>query len=250
MKLTFLFCSITVALSACISMTLADPTTSQSAAVKIVIVGDSTVCNYPAKRPDRGWGMFIEERFKPGTVQVVNLAAAGRSTKTFIEEGRWGKALDEKPQYILIQFAHNDSHDPKNHEATNAATDYKANLRRYIDETRAIGATPILVTPMVRRDFDTDGKIREGQPTGNLRAYADAMKEVGIEKKAPVTDLYTSSKALAEKIGPEASGKMANKKGDITHFNQTGARAMADLVMGELPTVAPALGELLAAKSR
>ena len=66
--------------------------------------------------------------------------------------------------------------------------------------------------------------------------YADAMKEVGSEKKAAVIDLYTSSKELVEKLGPAESEKLANKKGDPTHFNERGARAMADLVMQELPT--------------
>src|ERR1700691_5527421 len=79
------------------------------APVHIVIIGDSTVCNYPADRPERGWGMYIQERFKEGAVTVTNLAAAGRSTKTFITEGRWKQALDQKPDYVLIQFGHNDS---------------------------------------------------------------------------------------------------------------------------------------------
>jgi lysophospholipase L1-like esterase len=208
--------------------------------VRIVLIGDSTVCNYPATRPDRGWGQFIEERFKEGTVTVINLAAGGRSTKTFIGEGRWEKALQEKPDYVLIQFGHNDSHAPEKPESTNAATDYKEYLRRYIDESRTIGATPILVTPMVRRSFDAEGKI-----TGNLLPYAQAMKEVGSEEKVAVIDLYTASKALAEKLGPEASAEMANKPGDATHFNEKGARAMADLVMKELPTAEPKLKEYL-----
>lgn len=214
--------------------------------LRIVIIGDSTVCNYPATRPDRGWGMFIEEYFKPGTVKVINLAAAGRSTKTFIQEGRWQKALAEKPDYVLIQFGHNDSHDPKLPEATDAATDYKDYLRRYIDDSRAISATPILVTPMVRRTFDAEGKINSlPPPNRDLGSYANAMKEVGSEKKVPVIDLYTSSKELAEKLGPQESATMANKKGDPTHFNEKGARAMADLVMKELPTAEPKLKEYL-----
>lgn len=212
--------------------------------VRIVIIGDSTVCNYPATRPERGWGQFIEERFREGAVKVINLAAAGRSTKTFIKEGRWQKALAEKPDYVLIQFGHNDSHTPDKPEATDAATDYQDNLRRYIDESRAIGATPILVTPMVRRTFGADGKITE--PTDrSLLSYANAMKEVGTEKKAAVIDLHTSSQELAEKLGPETSAEMANKKGDNTHFNEKGARAMADLVMKELPTAVPKLTEHL-----
>lgn len=210
--------------------------------LRIVIVGDSTVCAYPATRPDRGWGQFIEEHFKDGALKVINLAASGRSTKTFIREGRWQKALEEKPDYILIQFGHNDSHAPEKPESTDAATEYKDNLRRYVDESRVIGATPILVTPMVRRVFDAQGKI-----SNSLVPYANAMKEVGREKKVAVIDLHHSSLALAEKLGPEASAEFANKKGDATHFNEKGARAMANLVMKELPTAEPKLKEYMKA---
>lgn len=206
------------------------------APLRIVIIGDSTVCEYPETSPSRGWGQFIHERFKDGEVKVINLAAAGRSAKTFIKEGRWQKALEEKPDYVLIQFGHNDSHGPEKPESTDAATDYKDFLRRYIDEARAAGATPILVTPMVRRIFTPDGGFDD-----NLIPYAAAMKDVGNEKHVPVIDLHTSSNALVQKLGPVASAEMANKKGDQTHFNEKGARAMADLVMHELPAAAPDL---------
>ncbi|MEO7932880.1 MAG: rhamnogalacturonan acetylesterase [Chthoniobacterales bacterium] len=213
----------------------------------LVIIGDSTVCNYPADRPDRGWGQFIEERFKDDTVKVINLAAPGRSTKTFIQEGRWQTALEEKPDYVLIQFGHNDSHAPGKPEATDAAKDYQDYLRRYIDESRAMGATPILVTPMVRRTFDDGGKITENQPPPNrsLLSYVNAMKEVGSERKVAVIDLHTSSQVLVEKLGPEASNQFANKSGDNTHFNEKGARAMADLVVKELPIAETRLKSLL-----
>ena len=210
--------------------------------VRIVLVGDSTVREYPADRPDRGWGQFVRERFKDGTVTVVNLAASGRSTKTFIEEGRWKKALAEKPDYVLIQFGHNDSHAPGRPESTDAATAYREYLRRYVDEARAVGATPILVTPMVRRTFDARGRI-----TGNLGPYADAMKAVGREKKAAVIDLHAASLALAERLGPEKSAEFANKPGDATHFNEKGARAMADLVLRALPLAEPKLKDYLKA---
>src|SRR5690606_15305746 len=118
--------------------------------------------------------------------------------KTFIQQGRWQKALDEKPDIVLIQFGHNDSHAPEKPESTNAATGYKAYLRRYVDDARAAGATPILVTPMIRRAFNAEGKIAEPPAEGNLLPYAEAMKEISAEKKVPLIDLYTSSKALAE----------------------------------------------------
>lgn len=204
--------------------------------LRVVIIGDSTVCDYPPTSPNRGWGQFIQERFREDDVKVINLAASGRSTKTFIKEGRWQKALDEKPDYVLIQFGHNDSHGPEKPESTNAATDYKEYLRRYVDEARAAGATPILVTPMVRRTFNADGKLRD-----DLSQYADAMKEVANEKKAVVIDLHASSKQLVEKLGPAASAEMVNKPGDFTHFNEKGARAMAGLVMKDLPAAEPKL---------
>ncbi len=204
--------------------------------IRIVLVGDSTVCEYPPTRPERGWGMYVEEYFKEGSVKVLNLAASGRSTKTFINEGRWKKALAEKPDYVLIQFGHNDSHAKDHPEATDAATDYKQFLLQYIEDSRAMGATPILVTPMVRRTFEADGKLKD-----ELQPYADAMKEVGAEKKVAVIDLHTSSKKLVEKLGPKAAVELANKEGDATHFNEKGARRMAELVMMELPTAEPKL---------
>jgi len=215
---------------------------SQPNPIRIVIIGDSTVCNYPAARPDRGWGQFIEAYFQDGSVTVINLAAAGRSSKTFIEEGRWKAALAEKPDYVLVQFGHNDSHAPDQPESTNPETDYKAYLREYVDDARTIRATPILVTPMVRRTFDAQGNL-----TDALLPYAGAMKEAGAEKNVPVIDLHASSLALVERLGPEASAEMANRPGDATHFNEKGARTMADLVMKELPVAAPRLAEFLKA---
>lgn len=208
--------------------------------LRMAIVGDSTVCAYPVDRLERGWGQFIEERFATGTVHVINLAASGRSTKTFINEGRWGKTLAEKPDVVLIQFGHNDSHAPGRPEATDAATTYRDFLRRYVDETRAIGATPVLVTPMVRRTFGPGGKL-----TDILQPYADAMRAIAAEKKAALVDLHATSKRLVEQLGPEKAAEMANKKGDGTHFNEKGARAMADLVMRELPAAVPQLKPLL-----
>lgn len=197
--------------------------------LRVVLVGDSTMCNYPTNGVQRGWGMFVRDYFDDG-VKVINLAKSGRSTKTFIKEGLWQKALDAKPNFVLIQFGHNDSHDPAKPEATDANTDYKTNLCRYIDESRAAGATPILITPMVRRTFTNDGKLYD-----SLQRYADAMKQVAEAKKVPVVDLHASSKKLVQSLGLNESMKMANKEGDFTHFNASGAQKMAELVMRELP---------------
>jgi lysophospholipase L1-like esterase len=204
-----------------------------AAPVRIVITGDSTVSEYPAEKPERGWGHYIQAYFQDG-VQVINLASPGRSTKTFTSSGLWKKALAQKPDFILIQFGHNDSHDPANPEATGADTDYPANLRQYIDEARAIGATPILVTPMQRRTaVDT------------LLPYVKAMKKVAAEKNAPLIDLHAASGKLYAQLGPEGGMQLANLPTDRTHFNEKGARAMAELVMKELPAADPRLAAQL-----
>ena len=207
--------------------------------ITVVLVGDSTVCNYPSNSVTRGWGEFIQPVFKDN-VRVVNLAASGRSTKTFIQEGRWEKALHQHPSFILIQFGHNDSHDKKRPEATDAATDYKDYLRRYVDDARRAGAKPVLVTPMHRRRFASDGKL-----TRELQPYVEAMKQIANEKKVPLIDLFAMSEDLFQKLGDAASGDLSCKPEDRTHFSAKGAQIMADLVAKTLPQVEPTVKPLL-----
>ncbi len=209
--------------------------TARAGQLTIVIIGDSTVCNYPAESPSRGWGQFIAERFSD-KVRVANHAASGRSTKTFIAEGRWKRALAEKPDFVLIQFGHNDSHGQAKPESTDAATDYRDFLRRYVDESHAENATPIFITPMHRRNFNDDGSLKD-----ILQPYADAMKAVAAEKKVAVIDLHTLSGALFRELGKDRCPELSNAPKDFTHFNEKGARAMAELVMKELPGTDPRL---------
>lgn len=197
--------------------------------LRLVICGDSTVAEYAAPANQRGWGQYIQDYYKD-SVRVFNLAKGGRSTKTFLNEGLWAKALALKPDIVLIQFGHNDSHDPKNPEATNAATDYSDYLRQFIDEARAAGATPILITPVQRRS-----------KVDSLLPYTEAMKKVAAEKHAPLLDLHASSGALYRELGPDGVAKLEAKGPDHTHFSEEGARAIAALVMKELPALDPRL---------
>ncbi len=224
---------------------MTDSALSADEVVILGIAGDSTVCNFPEDAALRGWGQMIGEYFQPGSVKVANLAKSGRSTSTFRSVGLWDQLLAAKPNYILIQFGHNDSHGPDRHgldrpESTDPATSYSENLRRYVEESRKAGAIPILVTPMVRRTFGRDGKLKDV-----LQVYADAMIAVGKETDAPVIDLHASSKKLVEGLGPKESAKMANKDGDRTHFNAKGARKMAELVIEGLPQANADLAKLL-----
>lgn len=218
----------------------------------LAMAGDSTMASYnPEKTPTRGWGQFFEEEFAPGTVRVQNFAISGRSTKTFIERGDWEKLLASHPDYVFIQFGHNDSHAVEKPESTDFATDYKANLVRFIKDVRAQGGKPILVTPMVRRTFEPEGKkIRESASGGRtLSRFAASVREVAAEHNVPLIDLYVSSLIWAERLGFEKSQEYASTEGDRTHFNDAGARAMGALVSTELPQVVPELGKLLQKKN-
>ena len=201
----------------------------------MAIIGDSTVCDYPENQVRRGWGQFIQG-YLDDSLRVFNFAKSGRSTKTFIKEKLWEQTLSVKPAYVLIQFGHNDSHAPEKPESTDANSDYCDYLRLYIDQSREIGAKPVLITPMYRRKFDKTGKLKD-----NLLPYANAMKKVAREKNVPLVDLNAASEKLYLKLGPEKVLQFANSPGDSTHFNEKGARAMAELVMSQLPLVEPSI---------
>jgi lysophospholipase L1-like esterase len=206
--------------------------------LRIVILGDSTVCDYPPQSAVRGWGQYLGEEFKE-PVKVRNLAASGRSTKTFIKEGRLTKALAERGDFALIQFGHNDSHAKGRPESTDAATNYKEYLRTYVDAFVQAGTVPILVTPMHRRTFK-DGKL-----TAELKPYAQAMQAVAAEKGVAVVDLYTRSGELFEQLGEVGSADFNSSANDRTHFSEKGARALARLVRDELKKVNVRLGQAL-----
>ena len=167
---------------------------------------------------------------------MINLARSGRSTKTFINEGLWAKTLQTRPHIVLIQFGHNDSHAADRPESTDAATDFRGYLRQYIDQARAAGGTPVLVTPVQRRTYSSNGKLNN-----SLLPYADAMKAVAAGRKVDVIDLNASSGRLYEQLGTAANEVVANAPTDRTHFNEQGARMMAHLVMQELTQVKPSL---------
>ena len=208
------------------------------------LVGDSTMADKPIDppNPERGWGQLFPQLFKE-PARVVNHAVNGRSTKSFRDEGRWANVLSqlETGDFVLIEFGHNDEkkEDPKRYAA--ADTDFKDNLRRFIREVRAKGATPLLATPVNRRKFDTKGQLTETHST-----YPDAMRAVAAEEKVSLIDLHKLTWPLLEKLGPEESktlfvwvkpGEYANlPKGrqDDTHFNEKGALQISQLVAAEI----------------
>jgi lysophospholipase L1-like esterase len=213
---------------------------AQKSPVTIFLAGDSTMAAKLAeKRPETGWGEMLGRHFKEGTVVVDNRAQNGRSTKTFISEGRWQAIVDalKKGDYVFIQFGHNDESKEKGERYTPPA-DYRTNLTRFVDEVRAKGANPVLFTPVMRRKFDKDGKFVDTHGE-----YPDIVRAVAKEKKAPLIDMHRKSESVLVRYGPEDSRKLflqlkpgenANyPKGieDNTHFNPAGAEEMAKLAV-------------------
>lgn len=196
----------------------------------VIIVGDSTVADYPAGDRMRGWGQLLSKCLNPDT-KVVNLALCGRSTKTFIQEKHWDAAMKRcsTGDFVMIQFGHNDSHGKDKPESTDASTEYKDHLRRYVDDVRSKGGTPVLVTPMHRRLFDKQGII-----TQELKPYAEAMKEVASEKKAALIDLHSLSGEAMQQLGDAGCADLFASAEDRTHFAEKGALLMARLIAGEL----------------
>jgi lysophospholipase L1-like esterase len=205
--------------------------------VRIALIGDSTVASYdkpPVDRPTlTGWGQVFGEFFDD-SVEIYNFALSGRSSKSFLREGHWPKPLAAEPDYVFIQFGHNDE-PGKGDRSTDPAGDYQDNLRRYIDEARAAGAVPVLVTPVARRTFES------GKLVTTLAPYASAMKQVGREKQTPVIDLHRLSLAFFARVGDEGGADLSPAPNDRSHFSRKGARAVAGLVANALPRAVPAL---------
>ena len=212
--------------------------TASEPPVLVAVVGDSTVQDYPANDARHGWGQELPA-FLAAQVTVINHAAGGRSSKTFREEGRWATVLAAKPNVVLIQFGHNDSHDPSRPEAVDAQTAFPDNLRRYVAEAKAAGIVPVLVTPPPRRVFAADGSV-----SGMLAPYARAIRAVAKETAVPCIDLFANGGAELVKRGNAASEPLFCSATDRSHFSRAGAQMLARMVAEGLLAAAGPLGKL------
>jgi lysophospholipase L1-like esterase len=209
--------------------------------IKIFLIGDSTMCEYePARAPLTGWGSpFVH--FFDKNISIDNRARGGRSTRTFISENRW--AMTEKDlsegDHVFIQFGHNDGAKEEIYkERYTSIPDYKANLEKFIEQARAKKAVPVLLTPVARLKFNKEGYIQESHTE-----YSAAVHEVAKLHKVPIIDLDKKSRDLLQALGPERSKLlfMNLEPGehpyypeglkDNTHFNEYGARLIAQLVL-------------------
>ncbi|WP_295654394.1 rhamnogalacturonan acetylesterase [uncultured Mucilaginibacter sp.] len=229
---------------ACSVLVLMSFTLSPPGKIKVYLIGDSTMCLYTAKQfPINGWGMPFANYFDEG-VTIDNRAKGGRSTRTFLAENRWKPIADSlnAGDYVIIQFGHNDeAKEPQFADRYTPLPDYKANLTKFITETRAKNAYPILITPVSRRGFDKDGKAKETHVE-----YSKAVFEVGAQLNVPVIDLDKMSRDYYQQLGPDKAKLLFMEldsaehpnyplgRHDGTHFNEFGARKMAEIVLNEL----------------
>ena len=171
-----------------------------SSPITVYLIGDSTMSIKQIKAyPETGWGMPFAHFFNE-SVTVDNRAQNGRSTRTFIEEKRWQPIADglREGDYVFIQFGHNDEVPTKKSYTPEA--DYRANLIRFITESRAKKAIPVLITPVARRQFSEAGKIEGTHPV-----YSELVRTVANEYRIPLIDLDTQSQQVLQQFGVENS---------------------------------------------
>lgn len=217
---------------------------------KVWLIGDSTMSVKEIRAyPETGWGMPFAHFFD-STVTVDDRAKNGRSTRTFMEEGLWKPVFDDLSEgdWVFIQFGHNDEVETKKSYTTKEQ--FVANLTRYVNESRAKKAVPVLLTPVARRKFDATGKV-----VGTHDVYSQLVRDVAKALNVPLIDLDAKGQALFQSMGVEASKYLFNYlqpgehpnypegKADDTHFSELGARKVAEMVLAEIKALKLPLAE-------
>lgn len=226
---------------------LLSSTAAHAAPVRLFIAGDSTAAEYgPERAPQAGWGQMLQSYLDPARIEVHNHAKGGRSTRSFIDEGRLDPIAAElrRGDVLLIQFGHNDAkfEDPTRY--TDPDSDYPQLLMRYVQVARDKGATPVLVTPVARLLYDF------GSLLDTHARYTLAMQRLAAREHVALIDLNDRSMRWIRAMGEQGARPYflfvpEQNKADGTHFSAAGANAVACLVLREavqvLPTLQPAL---------
>ncbi|MBS1794420.1 MAG: hypothetical protein JSS81_11230 [Acidobacteria bacterium] len=210
---------------------------AQKPSITVYLAGDSTMAQKTDdRRPETGWGEYLQNQLDDRRVRVENHAQNGRSTKSFINEGRWQAIVDKlkKGDYVFIEFGHNDEKLDKPDVGAAAGTDYRNNLIRFIADVRAKKAFPVLLTPVMRRRFDEKGEFYDTHGE-----YPDVVRKVAAEYKVPLIDMHRKSESIIKSLGVEDSKKLflilrpkenpnyPDGVEDNTHFSAFGAEQMA-----------------------
>lgn len=206
------------------------------AALRVVIVGDSTASSYPeARHPRTGWGQVLAH-FVDKDVQVLNRAVSGRSTLDYRSLGHFDATMARlrADDLLLIQFGHNDQKRDDPTRYTSAATSFPEGLLQFVRAARRKGAVPVLLTPVARRAFDAQGRAVDTHGE-----YAQAVRKLAAAEQVALIDLSRRSMDWIEALGPDASKAYylhdpVQGLADDTHFHRRGAIAIACLVVGDL----------------
>lgn len=209
--------------------------------VTLYIIGDSTAAAYPEERfPLHGWAQVLQEHFDAERLRVEDRAKGGRSSKSFYEEGSWTPIREalQPGDWVFIQFAHNDQKKDDSNRFTDPATTFPEHLRRYVEETRAAGARPVLLTPINRNRWIS--LTRMGDTHGD---YPDATRRLALEMGVPLIDLHKLTRKRFTRLGPDETTKLflnlapgehpnyPEGKEDNTHLQETGAREVSALAV-------------------
>jgi lysophospholipase L1-like esterase len=200
--------------------------------------------------PETGWGMPFEF-FWDSSITVINKAKNGRSTKTFIQEGIWKNIVDslQSGDYVFIQFGHNDE-SPEKVDRYTSPDSFRTNLQFFIQQVTQKGGIPILLTPVSRRKFD-----KNGTALATHEKYTPLVLEVAQQMNTYCIDLDSASRNLYQQMGADNSrllflqlqpGEHPNYpsgKEDNTHFNELGARLIAQIVLADIKKNIPALAQ-------
>lgn len=215
-----------------------------SAQHRLFVAGDSTAQTYdPANTVMHGWAQDLQPLFNADSLVVVNHAIGGRSTGTFIAEGRWQKIVDElQPgDWVAIQFGHNDT--SPNRQRYVAPEQYKANLQRMCREAREKGAHPMILTSIVMRTW-FDGRLEDRR--NHFQEYIQLARDAAKEIDVPLIDMNVLTSAIVIYLGDDASKelyfhvkagdhpKITADKADDTHLRAAGAQLYAKLFAGEI----------------
>jgi len=223
--------------------------------ITIFMIGNSTMADKPLNdgNPEKGWGQIFPLYFNEG-IKIENHAVNGRSTKSFIDEGRWDSVLSSiKPgDYVVMEFGHNDAKkdDPK--RFADANTDYKKNLEKFITETQQKGGIPILATPIVRRRFDEKNEFYDVHGD-----YPKVVRNLSEKMNVLMLDLHKISEQYIIKLGEERSknfylhidadeyDSLPNGLIDDTHLSPCGAFRICDFAADEIKLKIPQLAGYL-----
>ena len=220
-------------------------TVQEKKPLDIYLIGDSTMANKPDSpdvNPERGWGQLLHLFFKD-QVTIHNHAVNGRSSKSFIGEGRWQTVLDSlKPgDYVFIQFGHNDQKDKDPKRYTNPWTGYRKNLEKFVDESRAKGAVPIILSSIIRRKFNDHGTLVDTHGP-----YPFVASVVAKDKATPFIDMQWLTEDFIQNLGEDKSTEIylwvepgeyerfPDGKIDNTHLSLKGATTFAGLVAEDI----------------